>query len=87
MLKLCVHGRPEMALLTPATATFWTDHSERGGLDGWHTAMKTEHSQRSFLGRWAAACSTDAYVRVAVRVVENLQIEAALAASTLLSGG
>ena len=49
--------------------------------------MNTEHSQCSFLGRWAAASSTDAYVRVAVRVVENLQIEAALAASTLLSGG
>ena len=86
-MKLCVPGRPDEALLTPATAAFWTDHSERGGLDGWHTAMKTEHSQRSFLGRWAAASSTDAYVRIAVRVVENLQIEAALAASTLLSGG
>ena len=52
MLKLCVLGRPDEALLTPATAAFWADHSETGGLDGWHTAMKTEHSQRSFLGCW-----------------------------------
>ena len=30
MLKLCVQGRPDEALLTPAAAAFWTDHSERG---------------------------------------------------------
>ena len=39
------------------------------------------------MGRWAAAGTANAYVRVPVRVVESLQIEAALKAAELLSGG
>ena len=40
-------------------------------------ALKVAEPERSFLGRWAAKGSTDAYVRTAVRVVENLQLLAA----------
>ena len=76
-----------LALLSPGCAAFWTEHPARAGLDSWHAALGTELSQRNFLGRWATKSSADSYVRTAVRVVERLQIGAALAAATLLGGG
>ena len=75
------------ALLSPGCASFWTEHSARAGLDSWHAALGTELSQRNFLGRWAAKSSADSYVRTAVRVVERLQIAAAVAAARLMGGG
>ena len=65
------------AILTPAAGRFWTEHSDRAGLDGWCMALKVPEPERSFLGRWVAKSSTDTYVRTAVRVVENLQLIAA----------
>ena len=65
------------ALLSLAACRFWTEHSDRAGLDGWCMALMVAEPERSFLGRWAAKSSTDTYVRTAVRVVVNLQLLAA----------
>ena len=66
---------------------FWTQHTERCGLDSWLAAMGAKKSERGFLGRWAVSGSQDRYVRTATRVVEDLQIRAAHAAVLLLNGG
>ena len=75
------------ALLSPAACRFWTEHSDRAGLDGWCIALEVAEPERSFLGRWAAKGSTDTYVRTAVRVVENLQLLAARHARASALGG
>ena len=80
--------RPDgTALLSAAACRFWTEHSDRAGLDGWCMALAVPEPERSFLGRWAAKGSTDAYVRTAVRVVENLQLLAARHAQASAEGG
>ena len=66
---------------------FWTQHTERCGLDSWHAAVGTKKSERGFLGRWAAAGRQDKYVRTAMRIVEKLRISAAHEAVLLLNGG
>ena len=66
------------ALLPVEGARFWTEHSDRAGLDGWCAGLGFQESERGFLGRWAARGSADAYVRTALRVCENLQLCAAL---------
>ena len=71
----------------PAAVAFWTTHSARSGLDSWVAAMGAQESERSFLGRWAKKGSTDSYVRTALRVVENLQVSAALEAARAFRGG
>ena len=75
------------ALLSHTACRFWTEHSDRAGLDGWCMALGVSEPERSFLGRWAAKGSTDAYVRTAVRVVENLQLLAARHARASAAGG
>jgi hypothetical protein len=62
------------ALLPGQTGSYWTEHSDRSGLDGWAAALGVGDSERGFLGRWAAKSSTDSYVRTAIRVVENIQL-------------
>jgi len=60
--------RPDgTALLSGAACRFWTEYSDRAGLDGWCMALAVPEPERSFLGRWATKGSTDAYVRTAVR--------------------
>ena len=61
------------ALLLPEACSFWSEHSDRAGLDSWCAALSIEESERNFLGRWAAKGSAGVYVRTACRVVENLQ--------------
>ena len=74
-------------LLVPEAVRYWTEHSDRGGLDSWCAALGHSNDRRSFLGRWAAAGSADKYVRTALRVVEGLQLSAARAARAVANGG
>ena len=41
-------------------------------LDGWLASLGVGKAERDFLGRWSTS-TTDAYIRTACRVVENLQ--------------
>ena len=84
---LSVPGRPGEALLDATAARFWTEHSDRCGLNSWHACLGTDKSERSFLGRWGVKGSTDTYVRTAVRIVERLQCQGALAAIKSHGGG
>ena len=75
------------ALLLPEACSFWSEHSDRAGLDSWCAALSIEESERNFLGRWAAKGSAGVYVRTACRVVENLQkISARHAQASLCQG-
>ena len=78
------HGK---SFLSESACRFWTEHSDRAGLDGWCMALGVSEPERSFLGRWAAKSSTDTYVRTALRVVENLQCLAARHAQAAALGG
>ena len=64
------------ALLDAKAADFWSEHSDRAGLDSWLAALNVAAPERGFVGRWAATGSQDTYVRTALRVVENLQLQA-----------
>ena len=75
------------ALVPHGGAQFWSEHSDRSGLDSWCAALGFEESQRGFLGRWAARGSADSYVRTALRVTENLQAAAAVHARRAFNGG
>ena len=74
-------------LLAPAALRFWSEHSDRAGCSGWLAALGVPADQRGLLGRWAVTSTADNYVRVAVRVVENLQNLAARAARHAYNGG
>ena len=75
------------ARLPGKAARFWSEHSDRAGLDSWTAALGVAQSERNFLGRWAASGSADSYVRTALRVVENLQRLAATKAREAYAGG
>ena len=75
------------AVLPRDAARFWTEHSDRAGLDSWAAALGVQKSERDFLGRWSPDGSADAYVRTALRVVENLQRLAATKARQAFAGG
>ena len=75
------------ALLPRDAARFWTEHSDRAGLDSWAAALGVQKSERDFLGRWSPEGSTDAYVRTTLRVVENVQLLAAHHARLAFNGG
>ena len=74
-------------LLPPGAARFWTEHSDRSGVDSWCAALGFDESERGFLGRWAARGSADTYVRTALRVCENLQKAAVRYARASFSNG
>ena len=75
------------ALLIPQAVGFWTEHSDRTGLDSWLGALSVGADKRRFVGRWAAKGSEDTYVRTAVRIVENCQRLAAKHAKSEFRGG
>ena len=75
------------AKLPEDAGRFWSEHSDRAGLDSWTAALGVGQSERDFLGRWAAKGSSDTYVRTALRVVENLQRLAATKAREAYAGG
>ena len=87
LLSLASPGEAGQALLLEEAVGYWTQHTERCGLDSWLAALGAEKFERGFLGRWAVTGSQDRYVRTATRVVEDLQIRAAHAAVLLLNGG
>ena len=74
-------------LLHPASRLFWTEHSDRVGLDSWLGALGVGADLRRFVGRWGVQASEDVYVRTALRVTENLQRLAAAHARKQISGG
>ena len=74
-------------LLLPETASFWTEHSDRAGMDSWLGALGVGPEHRCFLGRWAIQGSQDTYIRTALRIVENLQRLAARHARAVWKGG
>ena len=74
-------------ILRKEALLFWTEHSDRAGLDSHLAALGVSSDLRRFVGRWAAQGSEDHYVRTAVRVVENLQRYAADHARVAYQGG
>ena len=56
-------GEQEQARLPAYAGRFWTEHSDRAGLDSWASALGVQESERNFLGRWAPRGAADAYVR------------------------
>ena len=74
-------------LLPHGAGAFFTEHSDRAGLDSWAAALGVGVSERAFLGRWRAGGSTDSYVQTALRVVENVQLLAASRAQQSHAGG
>ena len=64
------HSSGEGLVLGEALS-FWTEHSDRAGLDSWLAALSVGSDLRRFVGRWAAHGSEDTYVRSAARVAEN----------------
>ena len=74
-------------LLLEESLGFWSEHSDRAGLDSWLSAISVSADLRRFVGRWSARGSEDVYVRTATRVVENCQRLAALHARASHSGG
>ena len=74
-------------LLEPESIFFWSEHSDRAGLDSWLAAMSVGADLRRFIGRWALKGSEDGYVRSASRVVENCQRLASMHARASAKGG
>ena len=75
------------ALLDQITFGYWSEHSERAGIDTWLAAVGVGPEQRNFVGRWAVKGSADIYARTAVRITENLQGKAATYAQITYAGG
>ena len=74
-------------MLLPEAVSFWTEHSDRSGVDGWLATLGVDQSLRSFVGRWSNLGAADLYVRTSLRVTENLQKLAADHAKDSYSGG
>ena len=60
-------------LLLPESLSFWTEHSDRCGVDSCLAALGVGEDLRGFVGRWGVKGAADTYVRTALRVTENLQ--------------
>ena len=76
-LLASLRGADGEPLLLPPAIAFWTEHSDRTGLDSWLAALAVGSDKRRFVGRWAAQGAEDTYVRTATRIVENCQRVAA----------
>ena len=74
-------------LLLPEAVGFWTERSDRSGVDGWLATLGVDQSLRFFVGRWSKQGAADLYVRTSLRVTENLQKLAAAHAKDSFSGG
>ena len=85
--SLRLPGPEPQRLLLAEAVVYWSEHSDRAGLDSWCSTLGHGISRRNFLGRWAAGGSADKYVRAAYRTVEGLQLAAAETARAALRGG
>ena len=74
-------------LLCAEAVPFWSEHSDRTGLDTWLAALSVGSDMRRFVGRWAVTGSEDAYVRSSLHVTENCQRLAGLHAREAARGG
>ena len=74
-------------LLIEEAVPFWTEHSDRSGLDSWSAAIGVPKWKRDFLGRWSAQGTSDKYVRTALRVIEATQVQVAAFGRESLNGG
>ena len=77
----------EEKLLHATAIDYWTEHSDRAGLDSWLGALMVGSDLRQFVGRWAARGSEDSYVRTSTKIVENCQRFAAAHAKAQYQGG
>ena len=77
----------EAKLLHPVAIDYWTEHSDRAGLDSWLGSLMVGSDFRKFVGRWAAQGSEDSYVRSATKIVENCQRMAASHVKAQYRGG
>ena len=66
---------------------YWSEHSDRAGVDSWLGALSVGADLRRFVGRWAIQSSEDSYVRTAIRITENCQRFAARHAKAQFRGG
>ena len=73
--------------MEPEAVDFWSEHSDRAGLDSWLAALSVGPDLRRFVGRWGIQSSEDRYVRSAVRITENCQRLAAHHARISFAGG
>ena len=80
-------GSDGAPLLLADAVAFWSEHSDRAGVDSWLAALLVPSDLRRFLGRWSVQASEDVYVRTAVVVCENLQRMAATHAKRQYAGG
>lgn len=80
-------GQDEQQLLLPAAVFFWSELSDRAGLESWLGALSVGADLRRFVGRWAAKGSEDGYVRSAVRITENCKRLVAHHARASFNGG
>ena len=80
-------GRDGQRLLEPEAVDFWSEHSDRTGLDSWLAALSVGPDLRRFVGRWGAQGSEDRYVRTSVRITENCQRLAAHHGRAAFNGG
>lgn len=80
-------GQGDQPLLLPAAVSFWSEHSDRAGLDFRLGALSVGADLRRFVGRWAVKGSEDGYVRSAVRITENCQRLSAHHARASFNGG
>ena len=78
---------PFAPLLLPSAVDFWSEHSDRAGLDSWLASLSVGADLRKFVGRWSAGGSEDIYIRTAARIVENCQRLAAIHARATFAGG
>ena len=55
--------------------------------DSWAAALGVGEAERNFLGRWKTSGATNAYVRTALRALEDLQVAVAHRAREAAGGG
>ena len=73
-----VEAERDEPLLPVETHLFWAEHSDRATLPSWAAACGVAKNERGYLGRWRHI-ESDAFVRVAKRIVLQVQSRVALA--------
>ena len=70
--SLTVKG-DHVPLLIADAVDFWSELSDRAGLDSWLALLSVEVDLRKFVGHWVVNGFEDVYVRTAARVCEKGQ--------------
>jgi hypothetical protein len=75
----------ESALILPASGSFWTEHSERGGLISMASVLGFRADEVHYLGRWSPS-SSQLYVRTSAAIITKIQISVATSVRKRLFG-